>query len=360
MPTETSETLGPRAVLVTPDAGVRESFAAGIRQRYSGPVQVDRCADIPAGPGIVGLAVAPPTELSASALGRLPGLRVLVAASAGYDHVPMAAASAAGLVVAHTPGYADIEVADHAIASVAMLLRGLHRSDRQVRSGLFSPGATGARRVSGASLGIAGFGRIGRLVAHRALALGMRVLVWAPRTAAETVRSAGAVPVPELADLLAGCVVLSLHLPLTDQTRGIIGEREIALLKRGSYLVNTGRGELVDVAALGRAIADGRLGGAALDTFTTEPLQASSPELTFENTVLSPHSAWYSPQSRYESYVMAGRAIGAVLAGEPPEHVVSEPREPGPAPALRGRLRHVPHAAGMGRTTLGGARAQRW
>lgn len=287
-------------------------FAAGVRERHAGPVSVETSAEVPDGPGVVGVAVAPPTEFAVTALAKLPDLRVLVAASAGHDHVPVAAAAAAGLVVAHTPGYADVEVADHTIASVMMLLRGLHRADRQVRSGLFSPDATGARRVTGAVLGVVGYGRIGRLVTRRAEALGMRVRVWSTSTPT----------VPSLDDLLASCDVLSLHVPLTEQTRGLIGERELALMRPGSFLVNTGRGELVDVPALGRALESGHLGGAALDTFATEPLPPDAPELTFDNVVLSPHSAWYSPESRYESYVMAGRAIGAVLAGHPPDHPI--------------------------------------
>jgi len=128
-------------------------------------------ATVPAGPDIVALAVAPPVRVTAAHVAALPGLRIVAAASAGYDHIDVAAVTAAGACVTHTPGYCDVEVADHAIAMTAALLRRLPAADAMVRGGVWSSRAVGARRITGSALGVVGLGRIGVLVARRAAAL---------------------------------------------------------------------------------------------------------------------------------------------------------------------------------------------
>jgi D-3-phosphoglycerate dehydrogenase len=276
----------------------------------------------PAGPDIVGLAVAPPIRLTAGHLAALPRLRIAAAASAGFDHLDVAAAAAAGVQVTHTPGYCDIEVADHAIAMITALLRNLHVGDAHARAGGWSSRAVGARRITGSVLGIVGLGRTGALVARRAVALGMRVLAWAPRTPLVKVRELGVTPVATLGELLGASDVVSLHVPLTAHTKNLIDADALARMRQGTSLVNCGRGELVDHDALRAALISGHLGGAALDVLDVEPPSADHVAFGLPRTIITPHLAWLSPESEFAAYEMAARGIAAVLSGRSPRHLV--------------------------------------
>jgi D-3-phosphoglycerate dehydrogenase len=281
---------------------------------------------VPADPAIVGLALAPPLRLTAAHVAALPGLRIVAAASTGYDHLDVAALTAAGVLIAHTPGYCDVEVADHAIAMVVALLRNLHAGDALVRAGGWSSRAVGAKRVTGSVLGVVGLGRTGALVAARAAGLGMRVLAWAPRTPAARARELGVTPVATLAELMRASDVVSLHVPLTPETKNLIDADALAALRPGAALVNCGRGELVDLGALHAALRSGRLAGAALDVLDAEPPPEDHIALALPRTIITPHLAWLSPESEYASYEMAAAAIAAVLRGQSPRHVVQKPR----------------------------------
>jgi D-3-phosphoglycerate dehydrogenase len=267
--------------------------------------------------------VSPLVRIRAADVAALPDLRIVAATSTGYDHIDVAAVAAAGACVTHTPGYCDIEVADHVIAMAGALLRRLHVADAMMRCGRYSSRAAGARRITGSALGVVGLGRIGTLVAARALALGMRVLAWAPRTPEARIREVGAEPVARLPDLLAASDVVTLHLPLTPQTKAIIDAGALAAMRPGSYLVNCGRGELVDLDALRRALEAGRLSGAALDVYDVEPPPPDHPAFGLPNTILTPHLAWRSPESEFAAYEMAAASIADVLAGRPPRHRVA-------------------------------------
>jgi D-3-phosphoglycerate dehydrogenase len=281
--------------------------------------------ETPAGPGIVGLAVAPPVRVTAAHLAALPGLRIAAAASAGYDHLDATALAARGIPLTHTPGYCDIEVADHAIAMTTSLLRNLHVADAHVRAGGWSSRAVGARRITGAALGIVGLGRTGRLVARRAAALGMRVLAWAPRTPPETARALGVTVADDLADLLEASDVVTLHLPLTPDTKNLIDADALARMRPGASLVNCGRGELVDLRALRAALESGHLSGAALDVLDEEPPPTDHLARALPRTILTPHLAWLSADSEFASYEMAAQAIATVLSGRVPSHRITAP-----------------------------------
>jgi D-3-phosphoglycerate dehydrogenase len=282
---------------------------------------------VPAGPDIVGLAVAPPARVTAADVAALPGLRIAVAAATGYDHLDVAALAAAGVLVAHTPGYCDVEVADHAIAMIVALLRNLHVGDALVRAGGWSSRAVGAKRITGSVLGVVGLGRTGALVAARAAGLGMRILAWAPRTPAARARELGATPVGTLAELLGASDVVSLHVPLTPDTKNLIDADALAAMRPGAALVNCGRGGLVDLGALHAALESGRLAGAALDVLDTEPPPQGHIAFALPRTILTPHMAWLAPESEYASYEMTAAAIAAILCGQSPRHVVARERQ---------------------------------
>jgi D-3-phosphoglycerate dehydrogenase / 2-oxoglutarate reductase len=264
--------------------------------------------------------------VTAAHVAALPELRVVAAAAAGYDHLDVAALAKAGVTVAHAPGYCDVEVADHAIAMTLAMLRNLHAGDRYVRNGGWSSRAVGAKRVTGSVLGVVGLGRTGALVARRAVALGLRVIAWAPRTPPSRARELGVTPVAALAELLAASDVVSLHVPLTPDTENLIDADALALMRPDAALVNCGRGGLVDLGALRAALESGRLAGAALDVLDTEPPPPDHIAFALPRTILTPHQAWLSPESEYAAYEMSAAAIAAVVCGRSPLHVVEKPK----------------------------------
>lgn len=245
----------------------------------------------------------------------LPSLRVIATASIGYDHIDVEAAAARGIWVANAGGYCIEEVADHTLALLLSLLRGVVRLNESVLAGAWemeSPGPL--RTLAGLRVGIVGCGRIGSAVATRLESLRCVVRV-------NDVRPIGDFEQVRLAELLEWADAVSVHTPLTVATRGLIGSRELARMRRDAVLVNTARGPIVDVDAVVAALRDGRLGGAALDVLPVEPppIPPVAP-----NLVLTPHAAWYSPESPRRSFEAAADAVRAALAGVRPENAVPE------------------------------------
>jgi D-3-phosphoglycerate dehydrogenase len=194
--------------------------------------------------------------------------------------------------------------------------------DRSVHAGRYDHLDAPGRRVAGSVLGIVGLGRIGRAVAWRAHALGMRVLAADPR-----VDEAGAAPAElvDLDELLAAADVVTLHALLTPETQRLIGAEQLAMMRPDAYLVNCARSGLVDHAALGDALRAGRLGGCALDVLPLEPPADDEPALRWPRTLINPHAAWYSPQSSSAPYRIAAEAVAAVLDGREPAAALARP-----------------------------------
>jgi len=285
-------------------------------------VCVERADALPDGDDVIGLLVGTEVPVGALELARVPNLAVVAATSTGYDHLDLPAIAAAGAWATHCPGYCDAEVAEHTIAFALDLLRGVTLLDRAVHARRFDHLEAPGRRVGGAVLGIVGLGRIGREVAWRGHALGMRVLATDP-----VVEPADAAPAQLVAleELLCAADVVTLHTPLTDLTREMIGAQQLALMRRDAYLVNCARAALVDHAALGAALAAGWLAGCALDVLPQEPPADDEPALGWPRTILNPHAAWYSPQSRSAPYRIAAEAVAAVLDGREPPGALARP-----------------------------------
>lgn len=233
---------------------------------------------------------------SRALLAKAPRLKVVSRHGVGYDNVPVDACTARGIPVTVVGPVNAVSVAEQTLLLMLAAARGAVVLDTAMRAGDFA-----ARRrftgvdLRGRTLLLVGYGRIGREVATRALAFGMRVRVFDPHLATEP-----AAPVERVAVLdqaLAGADVVSLHVPLTDATRSILGAREMALLPRGAIVVNASRGGLLDEAALLAAVRSRHLHGAGLDTFATEPLPADSPLLAEHRIVVSPHSAALTEES---------------------------------------------------------------
>lgn len=308
-----------RVILVDPagDTGPVAAALAGIPG-----VRVEHARQLPSGPGVVGVLVPPEVPVGEAELRRLPDLRIVAATATGYDHFDLDAIAAAGVWATHCPGYCDEEVAEHAIAFALGLLRGTFFLDRSVHAGDWDHRPAPPRRVAGTVLGIVGLGRIGREVAKRARALEMRVLAADP--AVPEARSLGVEMMP-LPELLHAAEVITLHVPLTPATRGLIGAGALRRMRPGAYLINCARAELVDQDALGAALRSGHLGGCALDVLPEEPPSIGQPALTWPRTVLSPHAAWFSPRSAAAPYRRAGEAVAAVLQGREPRDAVARP-----------------------------------
>jgi D-3-phosphoglycerate dehydrogenase len=272
------------------------------------------------GDDIVGLMVW--STVSAADMERLPSLRVIATASVGHDHIDAEAAAQRGVWVCNVPDYCIEEMADSTIALLLSLARGVVVLDRTVREGAWDDHAAGPlRRLRGTRLGVIGFGRIGRAVAAHAVALGMEV--WASDVAVDASEmSAAGVRPAALDELLRSCDAITVHVPLTPATTGLIGESELALMPRGAFLVNTARSALVDERALLAALESGSLGGAALDVLSVEPPTAQQTAPRHPRLIVTPHSAWYSPEAEHEVYRRAATSVLDVLQGRKPDGAV--------------------------------------
>jgi D-3-phosphoglycerate dehydrogenase len=248
----------------------------------------------------------------------LPALRIVATCSVGYDNVDTSAAADRGIWVCNVPDYCVEEMADSSLALLLALMRGVVALDRSVREGKWDHLAAGPLRTNrGTRLGIIGFGRIGRALAARALALGFEVCAVDPHLPDEAISGYGVHPLT-LEEALSSCEVFSLHSLLTDETRGMIGTEEIARMPRGALLVDTARAALVDFDAVLAALDSGHLAGAAFDVLPVEPPSLETPAPERPNLIVNPHAAWYSPATEQEAYRRPAIAVREALEGRRP------------------------------------------
>jgi phosphoglycerate dehydrogenase-like enzyme len=247
-------------------------------------------------------------------LARCPALAVIARAGAGLDNLDTVAAARRGIPVIFAPGANTNTVAEHTLALILDLARGITRDARAVAQGRWEERARyQGDELGGLVLGIVGFGSIGKRVAQLAEAFGMRVIVaahGAPRSAHPNL------PLPEL---LAGADIVSLHVPLTPATRNLLGPAQFACMKRGARLVNTARGALIDMPALRSALASGRLAGFAADVLDVEPPAGDEPLLGMPNVLLTPHVASLTAATYRALCLSTAANVSRVLRGEQPE-----------------------------------------
>jgi D-3-phosphoglycerate dehydrogenase len=277
------------------------------------------------GDDVVALLIGTDVRVTAEDLARLPALRVVASCSVGYDHVDYEEAERRGVWVCNVPDYCVEEVADHSLALLLGLLRGIVELDRSVRAGAWDWTAAGdLRRIRGTRLGLIGFGRIGRALAGRASAVGFDVWATDPAVSPEAIAAAGA-KAASLDELLESCEAFSLHLPLTPETKGLIGAKELGRMPRGSVLVDTARAELVDLDALLKLLKSGHLAGAALDVLPLEPPTHERPAPAAPRLVVTPHAAWYSVEAEEAVYRRPVLSVRDVLEGREPAGAVNRP-----------------------------------
>lgn len=233
------------------------------------------------------LVVRSQVRVDADLIAKAPRLQVIGRAGVGTDNIDGVAASAHKITVVNAPAGNTIAAAEHTMALLLGIARNIAPADRSMRGGAWERTSLRGFELNGKSIGIVGFGRVGRAVATRAAAFGMTVLAHDPIVAAAEISAAGATPLA-LDELLVRSDVVTLHAPAARGVEALIGAREIAMMRRSAVLINVARGALVDEAALAAALADGSIAGAAIDVFASEP-PVGSPLLASPRTLLTPH-----------------------------------------------------------------------
>jgi D-3-phosphoglycerate dehydrogenase / 2-oxoglutarate reductase len=285
------------------------------------------------------IALAPPCDailtcwkrVTPAVLDAAPRCRVVGRYGVGLDNIAVDHATELGIIVTNVPDFCIDEVSEHALALILALTRRVVSFARQTRGGDWDNQAAGSiHRLRGQTLGLVGCGRIGGATGAKARALGMEVLGF---TRSGRVPD-GIEPVAELDSLLERSDAVSLHLPLTPETEGLIGEAQLRRMKPSAFLVNTSRGAVVDQAALARALGEGWIGGAGLDVLASEPPDPADPLLALDAAIVTPHASFYSEESTVDLQRRAAACVATVLRGEVPETVVN--KEVLDRPGLRG------------------------
>jgi D-3-phosphoglycerate dehydrogenase len=270
-----------------------------------------------------------PGELSARVIAGAPHLRVIGCCRGDPRGVDLAVATARGIPVVYAAGRNAASVADLTVAFILMLARRLPEADAFVRgrrwgswADLFATALINGLELAGLVLGLVGCGAVGRAVACRALAFGMRVLAYDPYVSPERLAKDGIEKV-SLSDLLQRSDFVSVHCKESPETVGLIGAAELAQMKRTAYLINTARAAIVDQAALYAALTEGRIAGAALDVHWQEPIPADSPFLDLPRVILTPHIGGATTAVEPRTARLVAEGVMAVLRGERPENVAN-------------------------------------
>ncbi len=259
-------------------------------------------------------------QLQKDVVDQLRNCKIIARCGIGVDNIALDACTERGIWVTNVPDYCLDEVSDHALGLTLALLRkipqlntSLHQGTWVKNSGLTVP------RLNQVTLGLIGFGRIARSLAAKSQALGMRIMAYDPGLPEQVIKDGGAVPA-SFDEVLAASDVISLHCPLMDQTRHLFNAQTLAKMKKGSFLVNTSRGGLIDEAALRAAVESGHLAGAGIDVFEQEGANFATPLIGLDQVILTPHFAFYSEESVMELLRKAAHQIALVLGGSKPDY----------------------------------------
>ena len=264
--------------------------------------------------GVDALVVRSATRVDAEVLEAGRNLKVVGRAGIGLDNVDVAAATRLGVMVVNAPQSNVISAAEHTVALILAQARNIPQAHEALREGRWERGRFQGAELYGKTLGIVGLGRVGALVAQRLNSFGMRLLAYDPYVSRDRAAQMG-VELASLADVLARADIVTIHLPKTPDTTGLIGETELAAMKPGARLVNTARGGIVDEAALAKAIGDGQLAGAALDVFAEEPT-TQSPLFELEGVVVTPHLGASTTEAQDKAGIAIAEQLLLALAGQ--------------------------------------------
>ena len=253
------------------------------------------------------------TKLTADVIERAGRLKVIGRAGVGVDNIDVEAATRRGIVVANAPESTVTSAAEHTVGLLVALARNIPQAHAALKQGRWERSAWGGIELEGKTLGVLGCGRIGQQVARRALGLGMRVVAYDPFVAKERFRELGAERADSPEEVLSAAEFLTLHLPLTEQTRGFLDAEAIAKLPDGARVINAARGELVDEPALVEALRSGKVAAAAIDVFGQEPY--AGPLLELDNVVVTPHLAASTAEAQDRAGVIVAEQVVAALEG---------------------------------------------
>jgi D-3-phosphoglycerate dehydrogenase / 2-oxoglutarate reductase len=296
---------------------VREEIAeAGIRLLRDRGFEVDVDGDSDLAKTIGGydaIIVRSATKVTADLIARADNLKVIGRAGVGIDNVDVEAATRRGIVVANAPESTVISAAEHTIGLLVALTRNIPQAHAALKQGRWERKTYGGVELADKTLGVLGFGRIGQQVARRAAGLGMRVVAYDPFVSRDRFRELGVERVENADDVYAAADFLTLHLPLTDETRESLNANAFAKMRDGVRIVNAARGALVDEGDLLDALKSGKVGGAALDVFSTEPY--SGPLLELDNVVVTPHLAASTEEAQDRAGVIIAEQVAAALQG---------------------------------------------
>jgi D-3-phosphoglycerate dehydrogenase len=296
------------------------------------------------------------TKLTADVLEHADRLKVIGRAGVGVDNVDVETATRKGIVVANAPESTVVSAAEHTIGLLLALSRNIPQAHAALKQGRWERGRYGGIELEGKTLGVLGFGRIGQQVARRALGLGMRVVAHDPFVARERFRELGAERVESPGEVFEAADFLTLHLPLTAETRGSVGKAAFAQMRDGVRLINAARGELIEEAALLEALRSDKVAAAALDVFSAEPYDG--PLLELDNVVVTPHLAASTEEAQDRAGVIVAEQVAAALDGALVTNAVNIPAIR--AEDLEALGPFVPLAAKLGRLAmeLAGGRAE--
>ncbi|MGH2723807.1 MAG: phosphoglycerate dehydrogenase [Actinomycetota bacterium] len=283
------------------DVDVRLDLAAGGLADQIGPYEA--------------IVVRSQTKIDAAVIEAGTNLKVIGRAGIGVDNVDVEAATRRGVLVVNAPQSNILSAAEHTMALLLALARNIPRADGALRSGTWDRERFQGVELHGKTLGVVGLGRVGTMVAQRALSFGMRLLAYDPYVSRERARQLGIELMPDLGALLVQADFVTVHLPRTSETEALIGERELSLMKEGARLVNTARGGIVDEAALVEALRSGRLAGAAVDVFSEEPL-TQHPLFGMENVVVTPHLGASTREAQDKAGAAIAEMVRLALRGE--------------------------------------------
>ncbi len=308
-----ADDLSPEGVQILRDAGLEVDVKVGMK-----PEELESVVG-----GYDALVVRSATKVTARVLERAERLRAVGRAGVGVDNVDLPAATRRGVLVMNTPGGSSVTVAELTLGMMLALSRHVAQATASIKGGKWEKKRFQGRELAGKTLGVVGIGNIGSVVVERCLAMKMRVIAFDPFISADAAARIGVTQV-SLDELWPQADFISLHVPLTEQTRNLVNAQTIAKMKPGALLVNCARGGIVDEAALAEALEAGRIAGAGLDVLAAEPPDLGGPLLGLPNVVLTPHVAGGSQEALRLMATTVAEDVLRVLRGEPPRYVANQ------------------------------------
>jgi D-3-phosphoglycerate dehydrogenase / 2-oxoglutarate reductase len=264
------------------------------------------------------------TNITQEVVDEMKQCKIIITASVGFDHIDLNAASSRGIYVSNVPGYCTEEVADHTIGLMIAVTRKILILNKTTRTGAWDDwhAAEPVYRLRDRTLGIVGLGRIGTAVSLRAKALGLKVIAYDPYIPIGRDTSVGVKSV-KFDSLLSESDIISMHTPLTDENRHMIGSKEFEKMKHGVFIINTARGALIDPKALADALHSGKVAGAGIDVFEKEPPDQDDPLLRIDTVVVTSHTGFLSTESQRDRQIMAVDEVERILRNELPRSALN-------------------------------------